>query len=119
MLFTLLAQQLKKALFLAVVLLTYARLKALEKMECSAEEKIGVQIVARAVEAPIRTIVSNAGHEASVVVDKIKNSEGSVGFNALTETVEDLVKAGVIDPTKVARSALQNAGSVAGSDAHN
>jgi chaperonin GroEL len=89
-------------------------LKALEKVKCNDEEKIGLQIVSKALEAPIRTIVSNAGHEASVILDKIRNSDGSTGFNALTEKIEDLVKAGVIDPTKVTRSALQNAGSVAG-----
>ena len=88
--------------------------KVLKDVKCNDEEKIGLRIVEKAVEAPIRTIVSNAGHEASVVVDQIKKESGSVGFNALTEKVEDLVKAGVIDPTKVSRSALQNAGSVAG-----
>jgi chaperonin GroEL len=88
--------------------------KALEGVKCNDEENIGVKIVMKAIEDPIRTIVSNAGHEASVVLDKVRNSTGSIGFNALTETVEDLVKAGVIDPTKVARSALQNAASVAG-----
>ncbi len=88
--------------------------KALANVKCNDEERIGVKIVEKAIEAPIRTIVANAGHEASVVVDQIKKSEGAVGFNALTEKVEDLVKAGVIDPTKVSRSALQNAGSVAG-----
>ena len=89
-------------------------IKALDKVSCSEEEKIGVQIVAKAIEAPLRTIASNAGHEASVVIDRVKNSEGATGFNAQTEKVEDLVKAGVIDPTKVTRSALQNAASVAG-----
>lgn len=89
-------------------------IKALDKVSCSEEERIGVQIVAKAIEAPLRTIASNAGHEASVVIDRVKNSEGATGFNAQTEKVEDLVKAGVIDPTKVTRSALQNAASVAG-----
>ena len=93
----------------------YVRAKAaLDKATFNDEDKIGVQIVSRAIEAPIRTIASNAGHEASVIVDKIKNAEGATGFNALTEQIEDLVKAGVIDPTKVTRSALQNASSVAG-----
>lgn len=87
---------------------------ALTKVECNDEERIGVNIVTRALEAPVRTIASNAGHEASVVVDRVKNAKGSTGFNAVTEQVEDLVKAGVIDPTKVVRSALQNAASVAG-----
>ncbi|MCB0323076.1 MAG: chaperonin GroEL, partial [Bdellovibrionales bacterium] len=70
--------------------------------------------IEKSLEAPFRTIVSNAGHEASVLLEKIRNSEGATGFNALAERVEDLVKAGVIDPTKVSRSALQNAASVAG-----
>jgi len=89
-------------------------LASLVNVKCNAEEKIGVQIVSKAIEAPLRTIVSNAGHEASVVIDKVKSASGSMGFNAVTEQVEDLVKAGVIDPTKVSRSALQNAASVAG-----
>ncbi len=74
-------------------------LESLKNLKSSDEEKIGIQIVARALEAPIRTIVDNAGHEASVVVEKVRNATGAVGFNALTEVVEDLVKAGVIDPT--------------------
>ena len=86
----------------------------LDKVECSSEEKVGIQIIRRAIEAPLRTIVSNAGHEASVVVEKVMNQTGAFGFNAVTEQIEDLVKAGVIDPTKVTRSALQNAASVAG-----
>jgi len=89
-------------------------LKSLEGVKCNAEEQIGVNIVAKALEAPLRTIVSNAGQEASVVVAQIKEAKGAIGFNALTETVEDLIKAGVIDPAKVTRSALQNAASVAG-----
>ncbi|HQH27312.1 MAG TPA: TCP-1/cpn60 chaperonin family protein, partial [Oligoflexia bacterium] len=88
--------------------------KALEGLKVPEEEKIGLSIVARSLESPLRTIVSNAGHEASVIADKVKNASGAVGFNALTETIEDLVKAGVIDPTKVTRTALQNAASVAG-----
>lgn len=88
--------------------------KALANITCEDEEKIGLKIIEKAIEAPLRTIVSNAGHEASVIVDKVKNAEGSWGFNAQTEQVEDLIKAGVIDPAKVTRSALQNAASVAG-----
>ncbi len=88
--------------------------KALEGLKVPEEEKIGLSIVARSLESPLRTIVSNAGHEASVIADKVKNASGAVGFNALTETIEDLVRAGVIDPTKVTRTALQNAASVAG-----
>jgi chaperonin GroEL len=88
--------------------------KALSTVTCEDEEKIGLKIIEKAIEAPLRTIVSNAGHEASVIVDKVKNAEGAWGFNAQTEQVEDLIKAGVIDPAKVTRSALQNAASVAG-----
>ncbi len=87
---------------------------ALDKLELEGDEKIGMQIVRRALEEPVRMIAENAGHEGSVVVNKIKEHEGSYGFNAQTETYEDLLKAGVIDPTKVTRSALENAASVSG-----
>lgn len=88
--------------------------EALDSVECSDEEKIGVNIIRKAVEDPARTIASNAGYEASVVINDVKKEKGSTGFNARTGVVEDLVKAGVIDPTKVTRSALQNAASVSG-----
>ncbi|WP_457566804.1 chaperonin GroEL [Caldithrix abyssi] len=88
--------------------------KALDKMKLEGDQQIGVDIVRRALEEPIRQIAENAGHEGSVVVNKVKESEGAIGFNAQTETYEDLLKAGVIDPTKVTRSALENASSVAG-----
>jgi chaperonin GroEL len=78
-----------------------------------AEQKAGVNIIRRAVEEPLRMIAQNAGIDGSIVVDKVKNSKGAFGFNAATEEYEDLVKAGVIDPTKVVRMALQNAASVA------
>ncbi|MCK5614914.1 chaperonin GroEL [Candidatus Pacearchaeota archaeon] len=77
------------------------------------DQQVGAQIVERALEEPLRQIVSNAGLEASVVVQKVKDGEGAYGFNAATDTYEDLLEAGVIDPTKVARTALQNAASVA------
>src|SRR5690606_24060156 len=77
------------------------------------EQKAGVNIVRRAVEEPLRMIAQNAGIDGSIVVEKVKNGKGAFGFNARTEEYEDLVKAGVIDPTKVVRSALQNAASVA------
>ena len=80
----------------------------------SPEQAAGVSIVRRAVEEPMRRIAENAGVEGSIVVDKVKSAKGAQGFNAATESYEDLVKAGVIDPTKVVRSALQNAASVAG-----
>ncbi|HMP87900.1 MAG TPA: chaperonin GroEL [Lacibacter sp.] len=78
------------------------------------DEKLGVQIVRRALESPIRTIVENAGLEGSVIVNKIKEGKGDYGFNARTEEYENLLKAGVIDPTKVTRVALENAASIAG-----
>ena len=77
------------------------------------EQAAGVSIVRRAVEEPLRRIAENAGIEGSIVVDKVKQAKGGHGFNAATESYEDLVKAGVIDPTKVVRAALQNAASVA------
>ena len=86
--------------------------KALESMQLTGEEKFGKAIVKRALEEPIRQIANNAGHEGSVVVEHVKQSEGSFGFNAETEQYEDLIAAGVIDPTKVVRFALQNAASV-------
>jgi chaperonin GroEL len=86
---------------------------ALERLVLDAEERIGARIVARAVEEPLRWIASNAGHDGALVVQRVKSMSGDEGFNARTECYEDLVKAGVIDPTKVVRSALQNAASVA------
>ena len=77
------------------------------------EQAAGANIVIRAIEAPLRRIASNAGVEGSIVVDKVKHAKGAFGFNAATEEYEDLLKAGVIDPTKVVRTALQNAASVA------
>lgn len=76
--------------------------------------QVGINIIKKAIEEPIRQIVANAGLEGSVILNKIKESEGNFGFNAATEQYEDLVNAGVIDPTKVARVALENASSVAG-----
>jgi chaperonin GroEL len=80
----------------------------------NAEQQAGINIVRRAIEEPLRMIAQNAGQEGSIIVDKVKNSKGAFGYNAATETFEDLIKAGVIDPTKVVRTALQNAASVAG-----
>ncbi len=85
----------------------------LEKMELGADQQFGVNIVKRALEEPLRQIVKNAGYDGSIVVEKVKAEKGNFGFNAETEKYEDLMKAGVIDPTKVARLALQNAASVA------
>jgi chaperonin GroEL len=78
------------------------------------DQKIGIEIIRRAVEEPIRWIVQNAGLEGSVVVNKVKEGKDDYGFNAQTEKYENLIGAGVIDPTKVARIALENAASVAG-----
>ncbi len=89
-----------------------AALDGLEK-GLSPEQAAGVSIIRRAIEEPLRRIAENAGVEGSIVVDRVKSSKGAHGFNAATETYEDLFKAGVIDPTKVVRSALQNAASVA------
>jgi chaperonin GroEL len=86
----------------------------LANMRVSDDEKIGVRIIQKAIEEPLRWIVTNAGAEGSVVLDKVRNGKGAFGFNAATEEYEDLVKAGIVDPTKVVRVALQNAASVAG-----
>jgi chaperonin GroEL len=88
--------------------------KALEKMQITPEQKIGVDIVKRALEEPIRMIAENAGWEGSVVVNEVEGKEQNFGFNAQTEQYEDLVKSGVIDPAKVVKTAIQNAGSIAG-----
>ncbi len=89
-------------------------LPALDKLKLPEDQQFGVNIVRRAIEEPLRQIAANAGVEGSIVVDKVKNGKGSYGFNAATEDYEDLVKAGIIDPTKVVRTALQNAASVSG-----
>ncbi len=88
-------------------------LPALEKIKIKADQKLGVKVVMRAIEEPLRQIANNAGFEGSVVIEKVKGLEGAVGYNADTNTYEDLIEAGVIDPTKVVRFALQNAASVA------
>jgi len=87
---------------------------SLEKLELDAEQRIGANIVRRAIEEPLRQISQNAGVEGSIVVDKVRNGKDGFGYNAATDTYEDLIKAGVIDPTKVVRTALQNSASVAG-----
>ena len=86
----------------------------LGNLRVSEDEKVGVRIVQKALEEPARWIASNAGADGAVVLDKIKNGKGAFGFNAAAEDYEDLVKAGIVDPTKVVRIALQNAASVAG-----
>jgi chaperonin GroEL len=87
--------------------------KSLDLLEGSTEFNAGVSIIRKAIEEPLRYIAENAGIDGSIVVDKVKNLKGSQGFNAQSEEYEDLIKAGVIDPTKVVRTALQNAASVA------
>ncbi|MBN2368956.1 MAG: chaperonin GroEL [Vicinamibacteria bacterium] len=87
--------------------------KAVEAVKAEGDEAVGVGIIKRALEEPIRQIANNAGYEGAVVVGKVREMKGDEGFNALTEVYENLVDAGVIDPTKVVRSALQNAASIA------
>jgi chaperonin GroEL len=77
------------------------------------DEKTGIQIIVKALEEPVRQIAANAGLEGSVIVDKIKNSAVGVGFDVLKEEYTDMISSGIVDPTKVTRSALQNAASVA------
>ena len=90
-------------------------MKAIEPLleETIGDEKTGVRIVLKALESPLRQIVANAGLEAAVIIDKVKSSTAGIGFNALTEEYVDMIEGGIIDPTKVTRSALQNATSVA------
>ncbi len=89
-------------------------LEGLEKLKVKADQKLGVKVVARAIEEPLRQIANNAGFEGSVVIERVKAEKGSFGYNAEKNEYEDLIAAGVIDPTKVVRLALQNAASVAG-----
>ena len=86
---------------------------ALNTLEATGDVQTGINLVKRAVEEPLRQIAYNAGLEGSVVVEKVKNTEAGIGFNALTEEYIDMVKAGIVDPAKVTRSALQNAASIA------
>src|SRR5688572_25258544 len=88
-------------------------LKAVEAVKAEGDEAVGVRIIKRALEEPLRQIAMNAGHEGAVVVGKVRAMKTDEGFNAQTEAYENLVDAGVIDPTKVVRSALQNAASIA------
>ncbi len=88
--------------------------KALEAIEEESDQRFGIQIVTRAIEEPCRIIAANAGKDGSIIVDKIKNGEGAFGYNAQADEYGDLLEMGIIDPTKVVRSALQNAASVSG-----
>ncbi|MCL4380602.1 hypothetical protein M1466_03905 [Candidatus Dependentiae bacterium] len=83
-------------------------------MAAESDEQLGVKIVRKALEAPIRTIVGNAGLDASVVVDNVRSKSGAYGFDAKREQYVDMIQEGIIDPAKVTRSALQNAASIAG-----
>ena len=88
---------------------------AIEALKLSdADEQIGVEIIKRAIESPLRVLSNNAGVEGSVIVQEVRKRKGNEGYNVATGEYEDLVKAGVVDPKKVTRSALQNASSIAG-----
>ena len=89
-------------------------IEPLSKMKLEGDEQLGINIVKRAIEEPLRQIANNAGMEGSVVVEKVKSEKGAYGLNAETGKYEDLIKAGIIDPTKVSRFALQNAASISG-----
>ena len=107
----------KKASSPAAASLWFVQSKVLDNFTADADdtdEQIGVNIVRRALEEPLRQIAGNAGKEGAVIVGKVREGDDSFGFNAATEKYEDLVAAGVIDPAKVTRTALQNAASIAG-----
>ena len=89
-------------------------IKALDTLKLEHEEVVAVNILRRALEEPLRQIAFNAGVDGAVVAEEVKKKTGNLGYNAATGKYEDLVKAGIIDPTKVTRSALQNAASIAG-----
>jgi chaperonin GroEL len=86
---------------------------ALEKEKFDQDEHIGLEIIRRACEEPLRLIATNAGKEASVIANEVKKNKDAYGYNAYSDKFEDLIKAGVIDPTKVTRTALENAASIA------
>ncbi len=88
-------------------------LPAIEKIKLPDAQQFGLNILKKALEEPIRWIAQNAGHDGSIVIEKVKNEKGNIGFDAQEEEYTDMVKAGIIDPTKVVRTALQNAASVA------
>jgi chaperonin GroEL len=88
--------------------------RALDRVDVDGDLKTGVRLLRRAMEEPLRRIAENAGVEGAIAIGRVEESKGAVGFNAATGEFEDLVKAGIIDPTKVVRTALQNAASIAG-----
>ena len=87
---------------------------ALDGLKLATEQQFGVNVIKASLEAPIRQIAENAGIDASIVVDKVKNGKDAFGYDAANDEYVDMIKAGIIDPTKVSRSALQNAASIAG-----
>jgi chaperonin GroEL len=87
--------------------------KALDSLKLEGDQKVGVEIIRKAIEEPLRWIATNAGQEGSIVVARVRDAKDQEGYNAATDKYENLVAAGVIDPTKVVRSALQNASSIA------
>ena len=87
--------------------------KALESLKLEGDQKVGVEIIRKAIEEPLRWIASNAGQEGSIVVQRVKEGKGEEGYNAAADKYENLVQAGVIDPVKVVRTALQNSSSIA------
>jgi chaperonin GroEL len=89
-------------------------LSAIDNIKLEGDEQIGVEIVKRAVESPLRALACNAGVEGSIIVQEVKRRKGNDGYNVASGAYEDLVKAGVVDPKKVTRTALQNAASIAG-----
>jgi chaperonin GroEL len=88
--------------------------KALDSLKLKGDEATGADIVRRAIEAPLRTLAANAGVEGALIVEHVKNGKGGEGYNVATGKFEDLIASGVVDPTKVTRSALQNAASISG-----
>jgi len=88
--------------------------KALDALTLTGDEEIGLQIIRRAIEQPLRTLADNAGQEGALIVQEVKKRKGAEGYNVATGVYEDLIKAGVVDPAKVTRSALQNAASISG-----
>ncbi|MCK4355955.1 chaperonin GroEL, partial [Candidatus Bipolaricaulota bacterium] len=88
--------------------------KSLESLKLDGDEAVGVSILRKALEAPLAQLARNAGFEGSIVVERVKESEAGIGFDVVAEEYRDMVKAGIIDPTKVTRSALQHAASIAG-----
>ena len=88
--------------------------RVLDNLKLEGDEKIGMQIVRRAIEEPLRQLADNAGQEGALIVQEVKKRKGAEGYNVATDEYVDLIKAGVVDPTKVTRSALQNAASISG-----